>query len=64
MKGIFLVFEGIDGSGKQTLCTYSRELLEEHMLKVNQVQYPDYESPWGKIILEFLSGEKDLDVSI
>ncbi len=64
MKGKFLVFEGIDGSGKRTLCNYSGKFLEEQGICVNMYQYPDYESSWGKIIRDFLSGSKELDVSI
>lgn len=64
MEGIFLAFEGIDGSGKKTVCNYARELLQEHGFQVKKYQYPDYGSPWGKIINDFLSGSKELDVSI
>lgn len=64
MKGKFLVFEGIDGSGKRTICDYSKELLEGRGVHVKQYQYPDYESPWGNIIRDFLSGITNLDVSI
>jgi dTMP kinase len=64
MKGIFLVFEGIDGSGKRTASLYVRRLCEEHGFQVNQYQYPDYDSPWGVIINDFLSGSHELDVSV
>ena len=60
----FMVFEGIDGSGKRTLCEYTRELLEGKGIRVRQYEYPDYESPWGKIIEDFLSKKRELDVSI
>jgi dTMP kinase len=64
MKGQFLVFEGIDGSGKRTLCEYARELLERKSSCVRQYAYPDYGSPWGKIITDFLSKKRELDVTI
>ena len=64
MKGKFLVFEGIDGSGKRTICDYSQDVLEEQGIHVKQYQYPDYKSPWGNIIRDFLSGITNLDVSI
>lgn len=64
MKGTFLVFEGIDGSGKRTLCNYVRELLEVKSIKVRTYQYPDYQSPWGKIITDFLSGAQELEVAV
>ncbi|MBU7019382.1 MAG: dTMP kinase [Theionarchaea archaeon] len=59
-----VVLEGIDGSGKRTLCNYARRLLEEKGTPVRQYQYPDYESPWGKIIEDFLSKKRELDVLI
>lgn len=64
MKGKFLVFEGIDGSGKRTLCNYSKKILEDSGYHVKKYEYPDYESPWGKIITDFLSGSRELDVSV
>jgi dTMP kinase len=64
MKGMFLVFEGIDGSGKKTACEYSQEILEGKGMQVAKFQYPDYSSPWGEIIKDFLSGLKELDVSV
>lgn len=64
MSKTFLVFEGIDGSGKRTLCDYSQKIIENADYKVKKYQYPDYNSPWGKIINDFLSGSKELEVSI
>lgn len=64
MSKTFLVFEGIDGSGKKTLCDYSQKIIENAGFNVKKYQYPDYESPWGKIINDFLSGSKELEVSI
>ena len=63
MEGMFLAFEGIDGSGKRTVCHYTKTLLEEQGILVEKYEYPDYDSPWGKIINDFLSGSKELDVS-
>jgi dTMP kinase len=63
MEGMFLAFEGIDGSGKRTVCSYTQTLLEEQGILVEKYEYPDYDSPWGKIINDFLSGSKELDVS-
>lgn len=64
MDGTFLVFEGIDGSGKRTICEYSREILKKTGVNVEQYQYPDYTSPWGNIINDFLSGLKELDSTV
>ena len=64
MDGTFFVFEGIDGSGKKTVCEYSREILKKTGAHVEHYQYPDYASPWGNIINDFLSGSKELDVTV
>ncbi|MGC1121073.1 MAG: dTMP kinase [Candidatus Methanofastidiosia archaeon] len=64
MSGTFLVFEGIDGSGKQTLCHYARERLESRGVQVETYQYPDYESPWGRIIEDFLLRKEHLSPSV
>jgi dTMP kinase len=64
MSGTFVVFEGIDGSGKRTCCSYAKDLLTGKGIKVNQFQYPDYESPWGKIIEDFLSEKRQLSSTV
>lgn len=64
MNAKFLVFEGIDGSGKRTVCEYSRKIIENAGFETKKYQYPDYDSPWGKIINDFLSRSRELDVSI
>jgi dTMP kinase len=64
MDKTFLVFEGIDGSGKRTMCKYSQSLYKKTGTPVAKYQYPDYKSPWGKIIHDFLSGSTDLDVTV
>jgi len=64
MNATFLVFEGIDGSGKRTLCEYSQEIIQSAGFETKKYQYPDYKSPWGKIINDFLSRSRELDVSI
>lgn len=64
MNGTFLVFEGIDGSGKRTLCHYAMELLKSRGVPVNPYQYPDYGSPWGRIIEDFLSKKEYLSPSV
>jgi dTMP kinase len=64
MSGTFVVFEGIDGSGKRTFCNYAKDFLTEKGIKVNQFQYPDYKSPWGKIIEDFLSEKRQLSSTV
>lgn len=62
MKGKFIVLEGIDGSGKRSMCTRIATFLTEKGYPVRRFEYPDYTSPWGTIIHSFLSGQRELDV--
>ncbi|MBU7033387.1 MAG: dTMP kinase [Theionarchaea archaeon] len=64
MKGRFIVFEGIDGSGKKTMCSHTEKLLTGKGLTIHRYEYPDYKSPWGAIIHEFLHGKIELDVGV
>jgi dTMP kinase len=64
MNGKFLVLEGIDGSGKKTISAHIQEILRKKGHAVTLFTYPDYDSPWGTIIHEFLTGERDLDVTV
>jgi dTMP kinase len=64
MKGRFIVFEGIDGSGKKTMCSHVEEFLTGKGYAVHRYEYPDYTSPWGAIIHEFLSGRIELEVAV
>lgn len=58
MRGLLIVIEGPDGSGKRT----QSELLDKHLAKsgfrVKRYSYPDYGSPYGKLIAEHLQGTK------
>ncbi len=50
-KGILIVFEGIDGSGKSTQIQILKKILENKGLDVVTFQEPS-QSPWGKKIKE------------
>ena len=54
MKGKIIVFEGIDGAGGETqskmLCDYLKSIGKP----VEKFHYPDYFSPMGKLIKDFL----------
>jgi len=57
MKGRFIVFEGIDRSGKSTQCRLLHEKLEHSIL----VNFPDRTTPIGKMIDLYLKAGYTLD---
>ena len=62
-RGVFIVFEGIDGAGKRTLSKFTKDILESKNLKVASFEYPDYNSIWGKIINCYLYNKLELNIS-
>jgi len=68
-KGILIVFEGIDGSGKSTQVQILRKILEDKGLDVVDFREPS-QSPWGKKIKEkaalpdSLSPEEELELFV
>ena len=61
-RGIFIVFEGIDGAGKRTLSKFTKDILKSKNLKVALFEYPDYNSIWGKIINRYLYNKIELNI--
>jgi len=59
---MMIVFEGIDGAGKKTLA----DIMENHFLangfRTTLFTYPDYKSPWGHIIKQYLDNQIELSV--
>lgn len=53
MKGRIIVIEGLDGTGKST----QFELLKEKMPDFRFITFPNYDSPSGEIITEYLGGK-------
>jgi len=68
-KGILIVFEGIDGSGKSTQVQILRKILEDKGLDVVDFREPS-QSPWGQKIKEkaalpdSLSPEEELELFV
>ncbi len=55
-KGKLIVIEGIDSSGKGTQFKLLKAKLEDRKLKVLTTDFPRYyDSPWGKMVGEFLT---------
>lgn len=56
-KGLFLAFEGLDGSSKGTQTKLLTEYLKQEGYKVHVVRFPQYEKLIGQTISSYLRGE-------
>ena len=56
MNGNLFVLEGIDGSGKTTQYTNLLARAEKDGFAVTGTTFPNYESPSGRLITQYLSG--------
>lgn len=54
-NGCFIVFEGIDGSGKSTQISLLKEHIEEHSINCMTTMEPS-NGPIGTLLRQFLSG--------
>ncbi|KAL7720941.1 Thymidylate kinase [Entamoeba marina] len=55
-RGILVVLEGIDQSGKSSATKSTCELLNKNNIKCELQQFPDRQTPTGKLINDFLRG--------
>ncbi|CAH0447904.1 Thymidylate kinase [Vibrio phage vB_VpaM_sm033] len=56
-KGKLISFDGLGGSGKSTQIELLKKALEEKGYNVVVQKFPNYDSPTGKIIKEYLDGK-------
>lgn len=56
-KGKFIVFEGINGSGKTTIINILINYLEDHSIKYKYIKFPNRKTESGKIIDDFLKNK-------
>ena len=63
MKGKLIVFEGIDGSGKETQASLLERELKEQGRDVMHISFPDYDSPSSALVKMYLHGDFGSDPS-
>ena len=59
MPGLFVAFEGLDQSGKQTQAELLREYVARTGRECRLLSFPDYETPIGKELSRALHGQQD-----
>jgi dTMP kinase len=59
MRGVLIVFEGLDQSGKQTQAALLQQQLQKDGRTVRLLSFPDYTTPIGTEIHRALHGERE-----
>lgn len=61
---MFIVIEGIDGSGGETQSELLKNYFEKIGKSVEKITYPDYSNPIGKLIHDYLHRKYDFSVEV
>lgn len=56
-RGLLIVIDGLDGSGKATQAKLLMKALSQSGKEVLQISFPDYESPSSSLVKMYLNGE-------
>jgi dTMP kinase len=60
-RGLLIVFEGLDRTGKSTQCTKLHEYLRRSGIPAEIWRFPDRSTPVGMMINDYLTSDTDLD---
>ena len=63
-KGKFIVIEGIDGAGTESISKYLISYLRKKNRRCVRLSYPDYNGPIGRLIHRYLHEKYDFPVSM
>ena len=56
-KGLLIILEGVDSSGKKTQVELLRKKLNKNGFDVETISFPSYGTPFGNIVASYLRGE-------
>jgi dTMP kinase len=62
--GKLLAVEGIDQAGKHTVCSWLVTELREHGVRPELIGFPDYSTPLGEVIAQFLRSEHRFSLEV